>query len=88
MSYHSVQIHLALTRLLAAYGLAATMPAIACETVDTGNRVAYQITIRDAAQDAFAQVLHEALGEKRDTTSGRALLSIDDAGKILQRAFG
>jgi hypothetical protein len=87
MCYHSVQIHLALTRLLAAYGLAATMPAIACETIDSGNRVAYQVTVRDSARDAVANVLHAALGEMRDTTAGQALLSIDDAGKILQLAY-
>jgi hypothetical protein len=87
MSYHSVQIHWALTRLFAAYGLATTMPAVACETIDTGSRVAYQVTVRDAAQDAFAHVLHAALGEMRDTTAGHALLSIDDAGKILQLAY-
>ena len=87
MSYHSAQIHLALTRLFAAYGLAAVVPAIACETIDTGNRVAYQVTVSESAQDAFAHVLREALGEKRDATAGHALLSIDDAGKILQLAY-
>ena len=87
MSYHSAQIHLALTRLFAAYGLATTVPAVACETIDTGSRVAYQVTVRDTAQDAFAHVLREALGEKRDTTSGNALLSIDEAGKILELAY-
>ena len=87
MSYHSVQIHLALTRLFAAYGLATTMPAIACETIDTGNRVAYQITVRDDAQEALAHILREALGEKRDTACGDALLSIDDAGKVLELAY-
>lgn len=87
MSYHSVQIHLALTRLLAAYGLATTMPAIACETIDTGNRVAYQITVRDSAQDALAHILRDALGEKREIDSGDALLSIDDAEKVLELAY-
>lgn len=87
MSYHSAQIHLALTRLLAAYGLATTMPAIACETIDTGNRVAYQITVRDTAQRALAHVLRDALGETRVTASGDAVLSVDDAGKVLELAY-
>lgn len=87
MSYHSVQIHLALTRLFAAYGLVTTMPAIACETVDTGKRIAYQITVRADAQDALAHVLYAALGETRDTRSGDALLTIDEAGKLLELAY-
>ena len=87
MSYHSAQIHLAVTRLIAAYGFAALIPSVDCNTIEVDGNIVYQITAKGDARCSLARVLCDALGERTDWEAGGTLLSLADAKKLLESAY-
>jgi hypothetical protein len=87
MAYHSAQVHLALARLIAYDGSAASMPRVDCWTVDVQGDVAYRVTARGDARDPVARVLYCALGDKDQHAPGVSLLSVADAGKLIELAY-
>jgi hypothetical protein len=88
MSYHSAQLHLAVSRLLAAQGCCDCIADIDCTTIDLDGNVAYQITVSSGEECTLARVLDQALGRDASTTRRDATLGLNDAKKLLQLAFG
>jgi hypothetical protein len=87
MAYHSAQVHLALARLIAGEGSATLIPRVDCWTVDAQGDVAYRVTARGDARDPVARVLSDALGEQKQELPGVCVLSVADAGKLLELAY-
>ena len=88
MSYHSAQLHLAVSRLLAAQGCCDSITDIDCTTIDLDGNVAYQITVPTGEEFNLARVLDKALGRDASTTLRDAPLGLSDAKKLLKLAFG
>lgn len=87
MAYHSAQVHLALARLIAHNGSAALLPRVDCWTVEVEGDVSYCVTARGDARDPVARVLSCALGDKNRHAPGVSLLSVADAGKLIELAY-
>jgi hypothetical protein len=87
MAYHSLQVHLALARLIADDGLATLIPGVDCWTVDIQGDVAYRVTARGDARDPVARVLSCALGDKQQHLPGVSLLSVADASRLIELAY-
>ncbi len=88
MSYHSAQIHLAVTRLISAYGFETSPSDVVCTTVDLDGNVAYQISGRGKARFPVARVLRDTLGEERpEHEPGDALVTLDGARRLMETAY-
>jgi hypothetical protein len=87
MAYHSAQVHLALTRLIADDGLTPLIPRVDCSTVDIQGDVAYRVTARGDARDRVARILSGALGDMQEHGPGVSLLSVADASRLIELAY-
>ena len=88
MTFHSAQVHLAVSRLLSAQGCCDCVRDVDCTTIDLNGTVAYRITVSRGEGRALARVLDQALGRDASPSLSDAPLGLDDARKLLQSAFG
>jgi len=86
MSYHSAQLYLAVSRLIAAHGCSTSIANVDCETIEMNGKVAYEITARGRESSSLAWVLSKALGDSSATLND-APLSLADAKKLLESAY-
>jgi len=88
MSYHSAQVHLAVTRLIAAYGLDASIADLDCRTIDVDGRVAYQIRAGGTCGDRVAHVLRDTLGPTEFGAGlNESFISVEHARKLIESAY-
>ncbi len=88
MTYHSAQVHLAVTRLISAKGIDAEGADLECNAVDRDGIIAYRITARGHSRAPIARLVREALGEDDlEGESGAALISVESARRLIETAY-